>query len=151
MRAFISLPLASITSGTAMPRRLHEMPCWAHAHLTHFINGKFISVLHTLHQKHCPYTFSEADKNMVAHDDPRLAKVGFAKLVGSGLELYTKKHEITLGRLSKSGHVDVVLGKGRCMCLLSSHLPCLSHGGLAPLLSLDTLLLNSCFHLQERT
>ena len=47
---------------------------------------------------------------MVAADDPRLAKVGFAKLVGSGIELYAKKHEITLGRLSKSGHVDIVLG-----------------------------------------
>ena len=47
---------------------------------------------------------------MVAVDDPRLAKVGFAKLVGSGIELYAKKHEITLGRLSKSGHVDIVLG-----------------------------------------
>ena len=54
---------------------------------------------------------------MVAHDDPRLAKVGFAKLVGSGIELYTKKHEITMGRLSKSGHVDVVLGKSCCICL----------------------------------
>ena len=62
---------------------------------------------------------------MVAHDDPRLAKVGFAKLVGSGIELYTKKHEITMGRLSKSGHVDVVLGEYRCMypsyCCLTGH------------------------------
>lgn len=47
---------------------------------------------------------------MVAADDPRLGKVGFAKLVGSGIELYAKKHEITMGRLSKSGHVDIVLG-----------------------------------------
>lgn len=54
---------------------------------------------------------------MVAHDDHRLAKVGFAKLVGIGIELYTKKHEITMGRLSKSGHVDVVLGRCRCICL----------------------------------
>ncbi len=77
-------------------------------------------------RKHCYlYTISDAftsrfrkfrELAMVAHDDPRLAKVGFAKLVGSGIELYTKKHEITLGRLSKSGHVDVVLGKSRCMC-----------------------------------
>ena len=50
---------------------------------------------------------------MVAPDDPRLAKVGFAKLVGSGVELYAKKHEITMGRLSKSGQVDVVLGGWR--------------------------------------
>ena len=54
---------------------------------------------------------------MVAHDDPRLAKVGFAKLVGSGIELYAKNHEITMGRLSKSGHVDVVLGEAQATYL----------------------------------
>ena len=101
-----------------MPRSLHEMLCWAHAHLTHYLSGKTVPILHKLHQERRLYTFSKSTKtNMVAHDDPRLAKVGFAKLVGSGIELYTKKHEITLGRLSKSGHVDVVLGKCRCMCL----------------------------------
>ena len=55
---------------------------------------------------------------MVAADDPRLAKVGFAKLVGDGVELYAKKHEITMGRLSKSGQVDVVLGKQGLVRLL---------------------------------
>ncbi len=64
---------------------------------------------------------------MVAHDDPRLAKVGFAKLVGSGIELYTKKHEITMGRLSKSGNVDVVLGGSRCTCSPVSSLSDASH------------------------
>ena len=45
---------------------------------------------------------------MVAADDPRLAKVGFAKLVGSGIELYAKKHEITMGRLSSTQmHVEI--------------------------------------------
>ncbi len=55
---------------------------------------------------------------MVAQDDPRLANVGFAKLVGSGVELYAKKHEITMGRLSKSCDVDVVLGECHLFTLL---------------------------------
>ncbi len=65
---------------------------------------------------------------MVAADDPRLAKVGFAKLVGDGVELYAKKHEITMGRLSKSGQVDVVLGKDRVVSVL----PCPSVRPLCP-------------------
>jgi hypothetical protein len=35
--------------------------------------------------------------------DSRLEKVGFAKLLGDGLEYYIKKYEIVLGRKSKVG------------------------------------------------
>jgi hypothetical protein len=46
----------------------------------------------------------------VSPDDPRLAKCGFAKLVGPDVELYMRKYELTIGRKSKSTALDVVLG-----------------------------------------
>ena len=50
-------------------------------------------------------------KMVIAPDDPRLGRVGFAKLLGDGLELYAKKTEIIIGRQSKSTNLDVVLGE----------------------------------------
>lgn len=48
---------------------------------------------------------------VVQPDDPRLQKVGFAKLEGPGIDFYAKNYEITIGRKSKSTKLDVVLGK----------------------------------------
>lgn len=39
----------------------------------------------------------------VSASDPRLQKVGFAKLLGDGVEYYIRKYEIVLGRKSKVG------------------------------------------------
>jgi hypothetical protein len=47
----------------------------------------------------------------IVHDDPRIEKVGFAKVVGEGIELYSKKYDILIGRRSKTTTVDVVLGE----------------------------------------
>eukprot|EP00884_Botryococcus_braunii_P003704 jgi/Botrbrau1/13334/Bobra.0334s0010.1 len=47
---------------------------------------------------------------VVQPDDARLAKVGFVKLEGPGIEFYAKKYEIIIGRKSKSANLDVVLG-----------------------------------------
>lgn len=47
----------------------------------------------------------------ISPDDPRLDRVGFAKLLGDGVELYAKKTEIIIGRQSKSSNLDVVLGE----------------------------------------
>jgi hypothetical protein len=46
----------------------------------------------------------------VQPDDPRLQKVGFAKLEGPGIEFYAKKYDIMIGRKSKSTPLDIVLG-----------------------------------------
>ncbi|CAD7703127.1 unnamed protein product [Ostreobium quekettii] len=46
----------------------------------------------------------------VSEDDPRLAKCGYAKLQGEGVEFYVRKYEVTMGRRSKSTQLDVVLG-----------------------------------------
>ncbi len=45
-------------------------------------------------------------------NDPRLQRVGYAKLVGQDLdlELFIRKLEIVLGRTSKSQSADVQLG-----------------------------------------
>lgn len=47
----------------------------------------------------------------IGEDDPRLAKCGFAKLQGEGIEVYVRKYTIYLGRKSKSTNLDVVLGE----------------------------------------
>lgn len=46
----------------------------------------------------------------VSGDDPRLAKIGFCKLVGESVEHYAKKYEINIGRKSKASGLDVVIG-----------------------------------------
>lgn len=50
----------------------------------------------------------------IAPDDPRLARVGFARLVstrGGGIDAVLKKTSVTLGRQSKkAGEADIVLG-----------------------------------------
>lgn len=43
-------------------------------------------------------------------NDPRLARCGFAKLVGSDLDYILRKYECSMGRRSKAGQQDVVLG-----------------------------------------
>ena len=45
---------------------------------------------------------------VVAPDDPRLDRCGFAKLQGEGVEVYARKTEILIGRQSKS----TALGRG---------------------------------------
>lgn len=47
---------------------------------------------------------------VVSPNDPRINQVGFAKLLGDGIEVNAKKYEIVIGRHSKSSIVDVVLG-----------------------------------------
>lgn len=46
----------------------------------------------------------------VSQDDPRLKRVGFAKLVGENVDHIMRKYEIVLGRRSKATALDVVLG-----------------------------------------
>ena len=46
----------------------------------------------------------------VSGGDPRLARCGFAKLVGEKVDHIMRKYEITLGRRSKATNLDVVLG-----------------------------------------
>lgn len=46
----------------------------------------------------------------VSPDDPRIDHIGFVKLLGDGIELYSKKYELVIGRRSKSTNVDIVLG-----------------------------------------
>ena len=48
---------------------------------------------------------------VIAPDDPRLDRCGFAKLQGEGVEVYARKTEILIGRQSKSTARDVVLGE----------------------------------------
>ena len=56
-------------------------------------------------------------------EDPRLARAGFAKLIGrcndEDFEFFFTKYEILLGRNSKSALVDVVLGELRPLHLRS--------------------------------
>lgn len=47
---------------------------------------------------------------VVTPDDPRLDRIGFAKLHGEGIEVYAKKYEVIIGRRSKSTNLDIVLG-----------------------------------------
>ena len=47
---------------------------------------------------------------VVSHDDPRLDRVGFAKLQGEGIEVYAKKYEVIIGRRSKNTNLDIILG-----------------------------------------
>eukprot|EP00887_Chlorella_sp_A99_P003413 scaffold7.g3413.t1 len=42
--------------------------------------------------------------------DPRLERVGFARLLGEGIDFVVRKYEVTLGRKSKSNKSDCVLG-----------------------------------------
>ena len=60
---------------------------------------------------------------VIAADDPRLAKIGFFKLLGEGLEFYAKKYTIILGRESKSAEMDVVLGMKGLLAICSRSLP----------------------------
>ena len=46
----------------------------------------------------------------VSPDDPRIQRVGFARLVGNDLDYLMRKYEITLGRRSKNSTLDVILG-----------------------------------------
>jgi len=41
--------------------------------------------------------------------DPRVARVGFAKLQGPGLEHFVTRYETTLGRRNKAAEPDVVV------------------------------------------
>lgn len=50
------------------------------------------------------------DTVQIAHDDPRLKEVGFAKLVGGDISYVMRKYDIILGRKSKQDNVDLVLG-----------------------------------------
>ncbi|EFJ46772.1 hypothetical protein VOLCADRAFT_92922 [Volvox carteri f. nagariensis] len=43
-------------------------------------------------------------------NDPRLARCGFAKLQGEGIEFFIRKYEITMGRTSKNSTLDLILG-----------------------------------------
>ncbi|GLI69422.1 hypothetical protein VaNZ11_014031 [Volvox africanus] len=43
-------------------------------------------------------------------NDPRLARCGFAKLQGDGIEFFVRKYEITMGRTSKNSTLDLILG-----------------------------------------
>ncbi|GIL74672.1 hypothetical protein Vretimale_2312 [Volvox reticuliferus] len=43
-------------------------------------------------------------------NDPRLARCGFAKLQGEGIEFFVRKYEITMGRTSKNSTLDLILG-----------------------------------------
>jgi len=47
----------------------------------------------------------------VAPQDYRLQKVGFCKLVGENIEFYAKKYEINIGRKTKAGNLDIVIGE----------------------------------------
>jgi hypothetical protein len=46
----------------------------------------------------------------VAANDPRLQRAGFAKLVGQNIDYTMRKYECLMGRKSKAGSVDLVLG-----------------------------------------
>jgi hypothetical protein len=50
--------------------------------------------------------------------DPRFEKVGFAKLLGDGLEYFIRKYEIVMGRRSKVGvqHFTVGVSSHSCCC-----------------------------------
>ena len=48
----------------------------------------------------------------ITANDPRLARCGFARLVGEGgLDFVLRKYECSMGRKSKSGNQDVCLGE----------------------------------------
>ena len=52
----------------------------------------------------------QIDMVSISTQDPRLPKVGFAKLIGKDLDYTMRKYEITLGRKSKQD-IDVILGE----------------------------------------
>ncbi|KAJ9517033.1 hypothetical protein QJQ45_002540 [Haematococcus lacustris] len=51
----------------------------------------------------------------IAAGDPRLARVGFAKLEGDGIQYYLQKYEVILGRSCKDGSTDVVVGDKKAL------------------------------------
>lgn len=79
---------------------------------------------------------------VVEGDDPRLAKVGFAKLEGQGIEFYAKKYEIIIGRPSKAFTPDVVISKGPVLSATSgTRLPHYEQHAFL----LTTTLVTNCF------
>jgi hypothetical protein len=46
----------------------------------------------------------------ISPDDPRLAKVAYAKIEGEGIDVAVRKFEVVIGRNSKSTTLDVILG-----------------------------------------
>ena len=47
----------------------------------------------------------------ISPQDTRLQKIGFCKLVGENIEFYAKKYEINIGRKTKGGNLDIVIGE----------------------------------------
>lgn len=59
---------------------------------------------------------------VISPDDPRLQQVGFAKLLGENIDYVIKKYEVTLGRGTKTGAIDVPLGEGKQLSRLHARI-----------------------------